>query len=138
MSISAACRRTARKIPRRLCRLREADALAHVVRLFDDPAVPHEAGSLDAMRDIESVDIELILNDLEQAAKRIERVEKDLKKKKDTQLEAELEVLMRCRQALEAETAAAGARVQAGRTEDAHGIHVPDAQAHAVRAESGR
>jgi ribosome-binding ATPase len=83
--------------------LREADALAHVVRLFEDPAVPHEAGSLDAMRDIESVDIELILNDMEQAGKRIERVEKDLKKKKDAQLEAELAVLMRCRQALEAE-----------------------------------
>ena len=64
--------------------LREADALAHVVRLFENPAVPHEAGSLDAMRDIENVDIELILNDLEQAAKRIERVEKDLKKKKET------------------------------------------------------
>ena len=82
--------------------LREADALAHVVRLFEDPAVPH-AGSLEAMRDIESVDIELILNDLEQCSKRIERVEKDLKKKKDTQLEAELQVLMRCRQALESE-----------------------------------
>src|SRR5579871_367580 len=84
--------------------LREADALAHVVRLFEDPAVPHEAGSLDPLRDIESVDIELMLNDLEQATKRIERVEKDLKKKKDTQLEAELNVLNRCRQALEAET----------------------------------
>ena len=61
--------------------LREADALAHVVRLFENPAVPHEAGSLDALRDIESVEIELMLYDLEQATKRIERVEKDLKKK---------------------------------------------------------
>jgi GTP-binding protein YchF len=84
--------------------LREADALAHVVRLFEDPAVPHEAGSLDALRDIVSVDIELILNDMEQAGKRIERVEKDLKKKKDPLLEAELRVLTRCREALEAET----------------------------------
>jgi ribosome-binding ATPase len=84
--------------------LREADALAHVVRLFEDPAVPHEAGSLDALRDIVNVDIELILNDMEQAAKRIERVEKDLKKKKDPLLEAELRVLTRCREALEAET----------------------------------
>src|SRR6202161_402484 len=39
--------------------LREADALAHVVRLFQDPAVPHESGSIDPMRDIESVEIEL-------------------------------------------------------------------------------
>jgi ribosome-binding ATPase len=84
--------------------LREADALAHVVRLFENPAVPHEAGSIDALRDIVSVDIELILNDLEQAAKRIERIEKDLKKKKDVLLEGELHLLNRCRQALEAET----------------------------------
>jgi ribosome-binding ATPase len=84
--------------------LREADALAHVVRLFDDPAVPHPGGSIDAMRDIESVEIELMLNDLEQAGKRIERVEKDLKKKKDTLLEAELQLLLRCREALEKET----------------------------------
>src|ERR1700684_2464975 len=84
--------------------LRETDALAHVVRLFEDPAVPHEGGSLDALRDIESVEIELMLNDLEQASKRIERVEKDLKKKKETILEADLQVLTRCRKALESET----------------------------------
>ncbi len=84
--------------------LREADALAHVVRLFENPAVPHEAGPVDAIRDIVNVDIELILNDLEQAAKRIERLEKDLKKKKEPLLEAELQLLARCRQALEAET----------------------------------
>jgi GTP-binding protein YchF len=84
--------------------LREADALAHVVRLFENPAVPYEGGSLDAMRDIESVEIELILNDLEQASKRMERLEKDIKKKKDPLLETELQLLMRCRKALEAET----------------------------------
>ncbi|HTU32586.1 MAG TPA: redox-regulated ATPase YchF [Candidatus Acidoferrum sp.] len=83
--------------------LREADALALVVRLFEDPAVPYEGEKLDAMRDIESVEIELMLNDLEQATKRIERVEKDLKKKKDPLLEAELQLLARCRQALESE-----------------------------------
>ena len=84
--------------------LREADALAHVVRLFENPAMPHEAGSIDALRDIVSVDIELILNDLEQTAKRIERIERDLKKKRDPLLEAELHLLNRCQQALEAET----------------------------------
>lgn len=83
--------------------LREADALAHVVRLFENPAVLHEAGSLDALRDIESVEIELMLYDLEQASRRMERVEKDLKKKKETVLEVELALLTRCRQALESE-----------------------------------
>jgi len=82
--------------------LREADALAQVVRLFEDPAIPHE-GPIDPMRDIESVDIELMLNDLEQASKRIERLEKDLKKRKDPLLETEMHLLTRCRQALEAE-----------------------------------
>jgi hypothetical protein len=83
--------------------LREADALAQVVRLFENPAVPHEGGSLDALRDIESVEIELMLYDLEQASKRVERLEKDLKKKKETILETELALLTRCRLALESE-----------------------------------
>jgi len=83
--------------------LREADALMQVVRLFDDPSMPHPAGSLDAVRDIESVEIELMLNDLEQATKRLERVEKDLKKKKDPLVEAEKNVLDRCIKALESE-----------------------------------
>ena len=84
--------------------LREADALIHVVRLFEEPSMPHPAGSLDAMRDIESVEIELMLNDLEQASKRIERVEKDLKKKRDPQAEIEKSVLERCVKSLESET----------------------------------
>jgi GTP-binding protein YchF len=84
--------------------LREADALIHVVRLFEEPSMPHPAGSLDAMRDIESVEIELMLNDLEQASKRLERVEKDLKKKRDPQAEIEKSVLERCVKSLESET----------------------------------
>src|ERR1700735_2620429 len=83
--------------------LREADALAHVVRLFDDPAVPHAAGSINAMRDIDNVEIELIFNDLEQATKRLERLEKDLKRKKEPHLELEHRLLTVCKQALESE-----------------------------------
>jgi ribosome-binding ATPase len=83
--------------------LREADALAQVVRLFENPTVPHEGGSLDALRDIESVEVELMLYDLEQISKRTERLEKDLKKKKETILETELALLTRCRKALETE-----------------------------------
>lgn len=83
--------------------LREADSLASVIRLFENPAVPFTGDKLDAMRDIESVEIELMLNDLEQLTKRIERVEKDLKKKGDKSLEGELAVLNKCRAALEAE-----------------------------------
>ena len=64
-----------------LAPLREVDALAHVLRVFDDPAVAHPAGSIDPLRDAESLDLELMLSDLEQIKRRIERVEKDLKKK---------------------------------------------------------
>jgi ribosome-binding ATPase len=83
--------------------LREADALMHVVRLFEDASMPYPAGSLDALRDIESVEIELMLNDLEQATKRLERVEKDLKKKRDPQAEMEKSLLERCVKSLESE-----------------------------------
>jgi len=84
--------------------LREADALAHVVRLFENPSVAHTGGGLDALRDIDGIEIELMLNDLEQATRRMERLEKDLKKKKEPLLEAELALLVRCRTALEGET----------------------------------
>lgn len=84
--------------------LREADALAHVVRLFENPSVAHAGGGLDALRDIDGIEIELMLNDLEQATRRMDRLEKDLKKKKDPLLEAELALLVRCRAALEGET----------------------------------
>jgi ribosome-binding ATPase len=87
-----------------LVQVREMDALAHVVRLFENPAVPPAHGSIDPKRDIESVELDLILYDLEQAGRRIDRLEKDLKKKKDLALEAELALLTRCRALLEAET----------------------------------
>ena len=118
--------------------LREADALAHVVRLFENPAVPHEAGSLDALRDIENVEIELMLNDLEQATKRIERVEKDLKKKKETILETELAAAEPLPAGARVGNAAARTGIQARRNEDAHRLHVSLAQADALRSESGR
>ncbi len=118
--------------------LREADALAHVVRLFENPAVPHEGGSLDAMRDIENVEIELILNDLEQASKRMERLEKDIKKKKDPLLETELQLLHALPEGARSGNAAARTGIQARGEEDAHGLHVSDAEADALRFESGR
>jgi GTP-binding protein YchF len=57
-----------------LARLREADALLHVVRAFDDPAVPHPAGSVDPWRDLEQLDLELTLADLGVAEKRLEKL----------------------------------------------------------------
>ena len=69
--------------------LRELDALVHVVRAFEDEAVPMEAGTVDPKRDIENVELELILSDLVQVEKRLERLEKDIKKLKHPALEKE-------------------------------------------------
>ena len=57
-----------------LARLREADALLHVVRAFEDPAVPHPEGPVDAWRDLERLDLEFILADLSVMEKRIDRL----------------------------------------------------------------
>src|SRR3989475_6855319 len=74
--------------------LRNVDALAHVVRAFDDPAIPH-VGSIDPLRDIKNVEFDLMVSDLGQIEKRLERLEKDLKKMKTPDLEKEFELLKR-------------------------------------------
>jgi hypothetical protein len=83
-----------------LAQLREVDALAHVVRVFENASVPHPSGKLDPLRDAENLDLELMLADLDQVTKRLERLEKDLKKKKETTLEHEQAALLRCSAAL--------------------------------------
>ena len=86
-----------------LATLRDVDAIAHVIRVFDDSSVPHSEGSIDPLRDVTNLDLELILSDHDQVSKRLERVEKDLKKKKDPLLEVEKSVLEKCKAHLEAE-----------------------------------
>src|SRR5205823_1622536 len=58
-----------------LARLRESDALLHVVRAFDDPSVPHPDGPVDPARDLERLDLEFILADLTLVDRRLERLE---------------------------------------------------------------
>ncbi len=57
-----------------LARLRDSDALLHVVRAFDDPSHPHPEGSIDPARDLERLDLEFILADLAIADRRLERL----------------------------------------------------------------
>ena len=57
-----------------LARLRDSDALLHVVRAFEDPADPHPEGSVDPRRDLERLDLEFILADLAMAERRLERL----------------------------------------------------------------
>ena len=80
---------------------KNADALVHVVRAFRDPAVAHPSGSIDPARDGQAMEDELILADLGVAERRLERVDKDLKKARSPELERERDLLQRCRQALE-------------------------------------
>jgi hypothetical protein len=80
---------------------KNADALVHVVRAFQDPAVPHPAETVNPARDAQSMEEELILADLGVAERRLERLEKDLKKSRSAELERERDVLTTCRAALE-------------------------------------
>jgi GTP-binding protein YchF len=80
---------------------KNADALVHVVRAFRDPAVPHPAGRVDPARDAQAMEDELILADLGVVERRLERMEKDLKKNKSAELDKEKALLGKCKAALE-------------------------------------
>lgn len=59
-----------------LAHIREVDAIAHVVRCFQDPNVTHVHGSVDPLRDIEVINLELVLADLETVGRRYDRIAK--------------------------------------------------------------
>jgi GTP-binding protein YchF len=82
--------------------LRNVDALIHAVRAFNDPAIAH-VGEIDPLRDIKNVDFDLMISDLGQVEKRLERLEKDLKKMRSPELEKENELLIKAKAHLEAE-----------------------------------
>ena len=82
--------------------LRNVDALVHVLRAFEDPAVPH-VGPIDPARDAGNVEFDLMVNDLGQIEKRVERLVKDLKKIRSPELEKEHELLVKSKEQLERE-----------------------------------
>src|SRR5215813_12010338 len=82
-------------------RLREVDSLTHVLRAFDDPAIPR-AGDIDPSADARSVEADLILSDMVQIEKRMAGLEKDLKKMKTDDLVRERDLLLQCQAQLEA------------------------------------
>lgn len=82
--------------------LRGVDSLIHVVRAFDDPAIAH-VGEIGPLRDIKNVDFDLIVSDLGQVEKRMERLQKDLKKMRTPELERENDLLQRAKAHLESE-----------------------------------
>src|SRR4029077_16700216 len=82
--------------------LRNVDALIHVVRAFENHSIPH-AGPIDPLRDIKNVEFDLIVSDLGQIEKRLERLVKDLKKMRSPELENENELLLKAKAHLETE-----------------------------------
>jgi len=82
--------------------LRNVDALIHVLRAFENDAIPH-VGPIDPLRDIGSVEFDLMVSDLGQIEKRLERLEKDLKKMRSPELEKENELLIKAKAHLETE-----------------------------------
>ena len=82
-----------------LSHIREVDAVIHVVRCFEDDDIVHVDATIDPERDIETINLELILSDIEMVERRIDRVTKAMKG--DKTLASELEFLKKLQQALE-------------------------------------
>ena len=83
-----------------LSNIREVDAIVHVVRCFENDDIVHVEGSIDPKRDIETIDLELILSDMEVLERRIDKTKKMLKA--DKKFQAELDFFERVYAALEA------------------------------------
>lgn len=82
-----------------LASIRECDAIVHVVRCFENENITHVDGSVDPIRDIETINLELIFSDLEMIERKIDRTKKALKG--DKSLAAELALYERVKEALE-------------------------------------
>ncbi len=83
-----------------LANIRQVDAICHVVRCFDDDNITHVSGKVDPIEDIETINLELILADLETVDKRYDRVYRQARTK-EPEAVAELEVLEKLKEALE-------------------------------------
>lgn len=85
-----------------LSHIREVDAIVHVVRCFQDPKIIHVNNKIDPVDDMRTINLELILADLESVQNRIGKCEKQAKSG-DKQSQEELAVLLKCKECLEAE-----------------------------------
>ena len=85
-----------------LAHIRETDAIAEVVRIFEDSNIIHVDGKIDPVSDIETINLELILADMQTVAKRLANIEKDVKRG-DKDASKEKEILLRVQEALEDE-----------------------------------
>ena len=81
--------------------IRQCDAIVEVVRCFENPDIIHVEGDVDPDRDIEIINLELVMADLETVTKRIEKVENKARILKDKESLAEMNILTPCKEALE-------------------------------------
>lgn len=95
-----------------LANIRETDAILHVVRCFDDPNVVHVDGSINPVRDKETIDFELQIKDLEAIDKKIQRIEKIARVGNDKDAKKAYDVLQIFKKHLESGHAARSAPVQ--------------------------
>jgi hypothetical protein len=86
-----------------LNKVKNCDALLHVVRQFQNDAVPHPEGSIDVTRDIEFLETEFLFADMALIENRLEKINKDLLKIKNDQLSKELTIFKKFQQAVEKE-----------------------------------
>lgn len=106
-----------------LSHIRQVDAICHVVRCFADENITHVSGKVDPIADIETINLELILADLESVDKRLERVAK-LAKQKDKEAVYEHEVLVKLKEALENELPARTVEVTEEQAKFVKGMHL--------------
>ena len=83
-----------------LSHIREVDAIVEVVRCFEDTNIIHVEGKVDAIRDVEIINIELILADLEIVENRLNRIGKKAEMSKDKEAKIEFEILTKIKEAL--------------------------------------
>ena len=106
-----------------LTNIRETDAIAEVVRLFDDEDIHHVHGDVDPLRDIEIINLELVLADEQSASKRLERVERDAKGN-DKDIIAERDVLQKIVPVLKAGKSARTIELTEKEREAIKGLHL--------------
>ncbi len=106
-----------------LSNIRQVDAICHVVRCFQDENITHVSGKVDPISDIETINLELILADMETISKRLDRVEK-LSRQKDKDAMYEFEILSKLNDAFEVERPARSVEFTEDQLKYVKGLHL--------------
>src|SRR5699024_5683027 len=106
-----------------LSHIRQVDAICHVVRCFKADSITHVSGKLDPIYDIETINLELILSDLDTISKRMDRAEK-LARQKDKDAMFEFEILSKLRDAFENEKPARSVEFDQEQMKYVKGLHL--------------